>query len=202
MTLSPAGNLSVAGSLSVGSTIATAGANGLTVNGRVVNGTTAVTTITTTNPNWQSIYTQAVYVTGSWAVYRILVDTTAAKMWDYRQDGHAYSTGNWVAGSDGRVKIDREVIENALDKVESLTGMTYTRTDMGGARCVGLIAQEVKAVLPEAVHVDPEPMGDEEGFNRLSYDGVTALLVNAVKELRAEVRDLRATINGMEARNV
>ncbi|SVA96626.1 uncharacterized protein METZ01_LOCUS149480, partial [marine metagenome] len=61
------------------------------------------------------------------------------------------SSGNVTAYSDRRHKTDLKRIENALFKVKSLTGYTYERTDIDTARQTGLIAQDVREVLPEAV---------------------------------------------------
>ena len=68
--------------------------------------------------------------------------------------------------------------------MQQLTGYTYTRTD-SGERQTGLIAQDVQKVLPEAV-VDGEHLS-------LAYGNLVGLLVEAIKELRAEVAALKGT---------
>lgn len=93
--------------------------------------------------------------------------------------------------SDRRAKSDIKVIENALEKVETLTGNTYElhNTSGGTTRSAGLIAQEVQEVLPEAVTQDTEEDG---GMLRLNYNAVIALLVESVKELKAEIEELKS----------
>ena len=95
--------------------------------------------------------------------------------------------------SDRRAKSDIKVIENALEKVETLSGNTYDlhNTSGGTTRSAGLIAQEVQEVLPEAVTQDIEADG---GLLRLNYNSVIALLVESVKELSAEVKELKSQL--------
>lgn len=95
--------------------------------------------------------------------------------------------------SDRRAKSDIKVIENALEKVETLSGNTYElhNTSGGTTRSAGLIAQEVQEILPEAVTQDNEEDG---GMLRLNYNSVIALLVESVKELSAEVKSLKAQL--------
>lgn len=85
--------------------------------------------------------------------------------------------------SDARLKKNLEVIEGALDKVDQLTGYVYDRIDIE-ARQVGLIAQDVQEVLPEAVI-------QADGHLGVAYGNLVALLVNAIKELRQEVKELK-----------
>lgn len=88
--------------------------------------------------------------------------------------------------SDERLKSEFEPIVGALDKVRSLSGLTYTKRAVEGdatKREAGLIAQAVQRVLPEAVGVGADD------FLTLSPAGVIALLVEAIKELEAKVND-------------
>lgn len=105
-------------------------------------------------------------------------------------NGDFTTNGNVIAYSDARLKKDLEVIPNALDKVMSLTGYTYTRIDTG-ARQSGLLAQDVEKVLPEVVtHSASVPDGELDTLG-LAYGNMVGLLVEAIKELRAEVDALR-----------
>ncbi len=96
--------------------------------------------------------------------------------------GSLTATGNVTAYSDVRLKDEIERIDGALDKVEKLVGYTFTRTD-SGERQTGLLAQDVQAVLPEAV-VEGE-------YLSVAYGNMMGLMVEAIKELRAEVAELR-----------
>jgi hypothetical protein len=86
--------------------------------------------------------------------------------------------------TDSRLKTDLEVIPDALAKVATLTGYTYTRIDTG-ARQAGLIAQDVQKVLPEVVSEL------QDGTLTLAYGNVIGLLVEAIKELKAEIEELK-----------
>ena len=92
---------------------------------------------------------------------------------------------NFVSSSDARLKSDIAPIPDALARVQALTGVTFT---MAGSdtRQMGLIAQEVQAVAPEAVV-------ETEGVLRLAYGNLVGLLVEAIKDLAQEVDQLQRT---------
>lgn len=96
--------------------------------------------------------------------------------------GSITASGNVTAYSDARLKTNLVRIDRALDKLETLTGYTYTRTD-SGERQTGLIAQDVQKILPEAV--------TEGEYLSVAYGNMMGLVVEAIKELRAEVAELR-----------
>ena len=98
--------------------------------------------------------------------------------------GSIYAGGDVVAYSDERLKDNIEVIADAGEKVAALRGVTFTRKSDGEAS-TGLIAQDVAAVLPQAVSED------EEGMLSVKYANLVGLLVEAVKELQAEVKALK-----------
>jgi hypothetical protein len=100
--------------------------------------------------------------------------------------GNLTATGNVTAYSDARLKEDLEPITDALAKVQSLTGYTYTRIDTG-ERHTGLIAQDVQEVLPEAV-IDS---GDSLS---LAYGNMVGLLVEAIKAQQVQIDELRAKL--------
>jgi hypothetical protein len=90
------------------------------------------------------------------------------------------------ASSDARYKDDVVVIPNALDKVVQIRGVTYVRNDIPDkSRHAGVIAQEVEAVLPEVVSTN------DEGYKLVAYDNMVGLLIQAIKELKAEVDALK-----------
>jgi hypothetical protein len=167
--------------------------NGINVTGVTTGPGNFFQTLVSGNPNWENINVSAAHFSSQWAGLRVHVGTNDLRTFDFRNDGSGYATGSWLGGSDGRVKTDRVVIDNALERIDALTGLTYTRIDLGNRRDVGLIAQDVRTVLPEAVHVGGTPMeGYDDGFHHLNYNGVVALLVEAVKALKAEVATLKA----------
>ena len=97
-------------------------------------------------------------------------------------NGDFTATGNVTAYSDIRLKTDLTKISNALTKVNQLNGYTYTRLD-SGERQTGVVAQEVQAVLPEAVIDGGEHLA-------VAYGNMVGLLIEAVKELTARVEEL------------
>ena len=102
--------------------------------------------------------------------------------------GNILATGNITAFSDARIKANVEQIEGALGRVQQIRGVTYTRTDLDDKerRYGGVIAQEIEAVLPEAIF-------DSSGTKSVDYNATIALLIEAVKELKAEVEELKGS---------
>lgn len=111
--------------------------------------------------------------------------------------------------SDRRLKHKVKPIEDALSKVKSLTGMTYQWNEIGKGhgwdpdtevREAGVFAQDVQAVLPEAVRL--APFDDEHGVSRsgenfltVKYDKIVPLLIEAIKEQQTQIEELKELIN-------
>ena len=83
------------------------------------------------------------------------------------------------------MKENIEVIENPLELLKGMRGVTYNRIDMNGREQVGVIAQEVEAVLPQVVHTD------ENGIKHVAYGNMVALLIEAVKDLQGQVEEMK-----------
>jgi hypothetical protein len=92
--------------------------------------------------------------------------------------------GNFINTSDERIKTDIQTIDNALEKVLLLRGVNYTLITEN-TREIGLIAQEVEHIIPEAVKQND--LNDLKGIN---YSGLVGLLVEAIKELNNKVSNL------------
>lgn len=102
-----------------------------------------------------------------------------------------WTSGNVTAYSDIRVKTNIEKIDNALDKVCQLSGYTFDRTDTTEVkRQTGVIAQELVKVLPEAVTGGPTE-DNPDALYSVAYGNIVGLLIEAIKELKAEVEELR-----------
>ena len=124
------------------------------------------------------------------------------------------SSGNLVVSSnvtgygspsDIKLKENIEVIDNAVDKVKQLKGITYTLKSDGN-RLTGLIAQDLEKVLPEAVYTT-EDLETEEEHLAIRYGNTVGLLVEAIKEQQKEIDTLNdyvklqsASIMDMERR--
>jgi hypothetical protein len=75
-------------------------------------------------------------------------------------EGEFFTAGDVVAFSDIRGKEDLEVIDDALERLKTLTGYTFAfKASAVKRRSTGLVAQDVQKVLPEAVHVSPRAAG-------------------------------------------
>jgi len=109
--------------------------------------------------------------------------------------------------SDKRLKENIEVIENALDKIMKLTGMTYTWNSVGNQygwqpgteREAGVFAQDVQAVLPEAVRLAPfDNDGGKsksgENFLTVKYEKLVPLLIQAIKEQQKQIDELKSKL--------
>jgi len=107
-----------------------------------------------------------------------------------------YGGSTWNSSSDERFKTDLIPIENAAAKVLSLRAVTglYISDDEGTSRSF-LIAQDVQAVLPEAVDVQD----NEQKTLGLAYTAVIPLLVAAIKEQQALITQLTARITALES---
>ena len=95
--------------------------------------------------------------------------------------------------SDKRYKQNISPIANALEKLGQIEGVYYhwrtnefPEKDFGRERQVGVIAQEVEAVLPEVVHTD------EAGYKSVRYDLMTALLIEGTKTQQTQIEALQA----------
>ena len=113
---------------------------------------------------------------------------------------NAFTTpGDFTAGySDMRLKTHLGTIPDALDKVCSLEGFYYERNERaielgytGGELRVGLSAQQVKEVLPEIIKSAPVNIDHGTDYMTLDYERVVPLLVEAIKELKEEVEELK-----------
>jgi hypothetical protein len=92
-------------------------------------------------------------------------------------------SGNITETSDIRVKNDIKHLESSLHKVKLLNGVSYIK-DGQINRNIGLIAQEVKLVVPEVVS------SDSEGMLSVSYSNLVALLIEAIKEQDIRINNL------------
>ena len=97
--------------------------------------------------------------------------------------GNLVASGNVTAYSDVTTKTAIQTISNALTKVESLRGVNYTAIATGEHR-IGVIAQEVEQVLPEVVQMN------DNGLLSVAYGNIVGVLIEAVKELSAKVKEL------------
>ncbi len=114
-------------------------------------------------------------------------------------DGDLHVEGNVVAYSttvsDERLKKDIVKIDNALDKVSQLNGYTFEYLG-DGKKSAGVIAQEVEKVMPSAIVESTLPLkmgeDDKTEYKTVQYDQLHGLMIEAIKELKAEIEELKA----------
>lgn len=86
--------------------------------------------------------------------------------------------------SDERVKTDIKTIDNSLDKLHQLRGVSFKFKETN-KESIGVIAQEVESVLPEIVNTD------SSGLKSVSYGNMVGLLIEAIKEQQKEIDNLK-----------
>ena len=110
---------------------------------------------------------------------------------DFHADGDVISASTTIS-SDERLKENIQTVENPIDKIKQIRGVTFKKK-FTGKESAGVIAQEVEKVLPSAVDEKKLPMetGDEEAlWKTVKYDQLHALLIESVKELTKRVEEL------------
>jgi hypothetical protein len=106
----------------------------------------------------------------------------------YNPSTNILTAGQFNATSDIKLKENITTIESGLDKVCQLRGVEFDFKS-NGQHSLGVIAQEVEQVLPDLV-------SEVDGTKTVAYANLTAVLIEAVKELKAEVAELRARLDG------
>ena len=132
----------------------------------------------------------------------IAIDTTiigfhldGAEDMRLENDGDLHVEGDVIAFSttisDETLKYNINPVEFALDKIKQLKGVTFNYLK-GNKASAGLLAQDVEKVMPSAVSEKKLPLhtGDDKTYKTLHYDSMTAILVEAIKELTAKVEKL------------
>ena len=95
--------------------------------------------------------------------------------------GAATFNNDVTAFSDERLKTDIKTIENALEKVSQMRGVTFKRDGVDGT---GVIAQEVQPHLPEVIH-------DKQEYLSVAYGNMVGILIEAIKDLKQQVDELK-----------
>lgn len=125
--------------------------------------------------------------------------SSAAWRWYSTPGGDMIASGNIGAYSDPRLKDEVELIVGALDIVDQLSGVRFTWNNKTkligkpGQRDIGVLADQVEAVLPELVSLSmPDSDNDGQQWRVVDYSKLAPVLIEAVKELSARVKELEA----------
>jgi septal ring factor EnvC (AmiA/AmiB activator) len=119
-------------------------------------------------------------------------------------EGYILATNNITSlYSDKRLKENIKNIDDSIEKIQSMTGVYFTQNKLAEKfgynnykKQIGLIAQQISAVFPEAVSTAPFDADDTgnsksgENYLTINYDKLVPLLVEAIKEQQKEIRQL------------
>jgi hypothetical protein len=94
---------------------------------------------------------------------------------------------DYNSSSDKRLKKNIKTVDNALDKVMALRGVSFDWKE-GGAKAIGLIAQEAEKVIPEIVSKD------DNGYLGIKYNNLIGVLVEAIKDQQEQINILKKQI--------
>ena len=183
-----------AGLTSSSAVMAVGAGTGLTVNANDVAVTAAQTGIT-------SIYNTSLKVgrdaSGDWVDFGTdsQIDWYVNNSNEMRleSDGDLHVDGDVIAASttissDEKLKTNIETIPDALDKVEKIKGVSFD-WKKDGSKSAGVIAQDIEKIMPDLVK-EKESLSDGEKSLSVNYNGLIGVLVEAVKELSAKVKEL------------
>jgi hypothetical protein len=94
---------------------------------------------------------------------------------------------NFNTTSDATLKTNVETLTGSLNAVKSLRGVSFDWIE-GGASEVGVIAQEVEAVIPQLVSIS------EKGIKSVKYGNMVAVLIEAIKEQQVQINELKVKL--------
>jgi hypothetical protein len=160
------------------------GANNITNNNQLTNGAGYITSFTNTT------YSAGTGMSLSGTTFNCTIDSPSeVGLGNLSSSGNSLSgsftaSGNITAYSSRKLKSDIKTIDNALDKVSQMRGVTFTKD---GELSSGVIAEEFEEVAPELVQ-------DGE-YKSVAYGNTVGYLIEAIKELKAEVEELKSKKN-------
>ena len=122
--------------------------------------------------------------------------TTGSQALNVTASGGLICNANITAYSDIRLKENISIIPNAMNKLMLLRGVTFTRNDLPDTTTLhtGVIAQEVLAVLPEAV------TQNHDGIYSVAYGNMVGLLIEAIKEQQSIITNLSNRLDALESK--
>ena len=105
--------------------------------------------------------------------------------------GTIRATGDVIAYSDRRVKQDIVTLENSVELIQKLRGVSYKKIGESEEK-IGVIAQEILEVLPQVVSKD------ENGMYSVAYGNMAGLFIEAIKQQQAHIDTLEQRIEKLE----
>ena len=151
----------------------------ITVNGGSVPSATNADNIKCDTENTTNANRFITFVdSGSGSYSRAKVDAALT----YNPSTNTLTAGDFNSTSDIALKQDITSIDGALSRLSNIEGVGFAWKKTG-ARTYGVIAQDVEKEFPELVHTDE--------FKSVNYNGLVGVLIEAIKELKAEVEELK-----------
>ncbi len=121
-----------------------------------------------------------------------ITSTASSIVMELGQNGNLVLSGVFTENSSIRYKKDVETLKYGLDKVLQMRGVSYIRKDTE-VKEVGVIAEELNEILPEAVLKNEEGLVDSVSYGRLS-----AIFIEAIKELKQEINEQNLIISDLK----
>jgi hypothetical protein len=121
-----------------------------------------------------------------WSNAEVDIGSTTYKFKDAYFSG-TVNAANFNTTSDATLKTNVETLSGSLDAVKSLRGVSFDWLENGGSE-IGVIAQEVEAVLPDVVSTN------DDGIKSVKYGNMVAVLIEAIKEQQAQIDELKAKL--------
>jgi len=201
-----------------GATVTNSGVTSIVAGSNIsISGGTGAVTITATDTNTNTVTTNiagtGVSVSSGTGNSTISIGQAVATSSDVQFD--SFGVGTAASGTSGEIRATNDItafyssdislkeninpISNALDKLSQIGGYTFDWTDKfikerGGEdnyfmrkKDTGIIAQEIEEILPEVVATRPN------GTKAVKYDRLTPLLIQAIKELKTELDELKSS---------
>lgn len=187
----------------VGTSSASGGAGIHGINLQPATGNPGMLGIGVWGHGFNGVYGSTTNVTLGWAGY-----FTA----DLGIEGTAYAVGGFQTVSDERLKANIAALESPLSRLLQLRGVRYSvggsighpdGTSVGGQRTeYGVLAQEVERVFPEMVSTRAmfAAHGDDEAYKTVAYQQLIPVLIESIRELKAETDALREEVERLEQR--
>ena len=121
----------------------------------------------------------------------LTIGTVAGEAGTLNITGDIVATGDVTAFSDRRFKHNVVQIDNALEKVKALRGVSFEKDNR---MSIGVIAQEVEEVIPEVVHTN------DEGLKSVAYGNIVGVLIEAIKEQNLKIEELKQEIDKLNGK--